>query len=239
MSLGKRWVTTGWGDEHNVTHHYHTLFSQPPWNATSTHHDPQRLAMRIHHHDRGMVMTAHEHPRAPSTTINKWRWWPTGHEDPPPWLTSAHEQPQGTTPTINKWPQGETRAEGDLQGMWQNQSAFRSPPAHPSIHAQMNGDTHVVVTVHMIQVSNATPLPLSFFNTRRRGHIAISGMANNNWRTMMTTHTWTITTHTRTMTTMIHGRTTTDGVHMNNDDNGTWTNNDRWHRLTTTWCING
>jgi len=177
MSLGKCQVTTGWGDEHDVTCHYHTLFSQPPRNATSAHHD------------RGMATTTHEHPRAPSTTINEWRWWPTGHEDPPPWSTSAHEWPQGTTPTVDEWPWGETRAEGDPQGMWQNQSAFRSPPAHPSIHAQMNGDTHVVVTVHRIQVSNATPLPLSFFNTRRRGHVAVSGMANNNRWTTTTTHT--------------------------------------------------
>jgi len=228
MSLGKRQVTTGWGDEHDVTCHYHTLFSQPPRNATSAHHDPQRLATRIHHHDRGMATTAHEHPWAPSTTINERRWWPTGHENPPPRSTSAHE-----------WPRGETRAEGDPQGMWQNQSAFRSPPAHPSIHAQMNGDTHVIVTVHMIQVSNVTPLPLSFFNTRRRGHVAISGMANNNRWTTMTTHTWTITTHTQTMTTMIHRWTMTDGVHTNNDDNGTRTNNDGWRRLTTTWCVNG
>ena len=84
MSLGKRRVTTGWGDEHDVTHHYHTLFSQPPRNATSTHHDPRQLAMRIHHHDRGMATTTHKHPRVPSTTINERRWWPTGHEDPPP-----------------------------------------------------------------------------------------------------------------------------------------------------------
>jgi len=150
-------------------------WQRPPTNIhgcpapPSMNGDDGPLATRTHHHDQ-QVHT-------------------NGHKGPPPPSTSTHERPQGTTPTINEWPQGETRAEGDPQGMWQNQSAFRSPPAHPSIHAQMNGDTHVVVTVHTIQVSNATPLPLSFFNTRRRGHVAVSGMANNNRRTTMTTHT--------------------------------------------------
>jgi len=127
MSLRKRRVTTGWGDKHDVTRHYHTLFSQPPQNATSAHHDPWRLAMRIHHHDRGMATTAHEHPRVPSTTINERRWWPTGHEDPPPRSTSAHEWPQGTTPTVDEWPRGETRAEGDPQGMCRTSLHFDPP----------------------------------------------------------------------------------------------------------------
>jgi len=117
----------------------HSLLA-PPRNTMSAHHDHQWLAMRIHHHDRGMVMTTHKCPQAPNTMIDEQQRWPTGHKDPPPWLTSTHEQPWGTTPTIDEWPRGETRAEGDPQGMWQNESAFWSPLAHPSIHAQINAD---------------------------------------------------------------------------------------------------
>jgi len=237
MSLRKCRVTTGWGDKHDVTCRYHTLFSQPPRNATSTHHDPRRLATRIHHHNRGMAMTTHEHPRAPSTTINEWQWWPTGHEDPPPRSTSTQNGHKGPPPPSTNGHEGRPE-QRETRKVCGRTSLHFDPPwlTLPSMLRWM------VIPMSLSTRSRWAMWLLSpspSLTQEDGGHITVSGMANNNHRTTMTTHTWTITTHTWTTTTTIHGRTMTDGIHTNNNDNSTRTNNNRWHRLTMTWCVNG
>ena len=93
-------------------------YKDPPPRSRNSDDRPQ-MSMGAQHHHQQTATIAHW-PQGPTTTINK--------------------RPRGTTPTVDEWPQGETQAEGDPQGMWQNKSAFWSPPAHPSIHAQINGN---------------------------------------------------------------------------------------------------
>ena len=133
--------TFQWGEVMNAMSHIATpLFSQPPWNTTSAHHNHRQLATKTHLQVR-WTMTR---PlvwlisMVPITRINKWPPEPITPIDqcPPPGLINGHDQPpttmidewqQGPTTTIDEWSQVPTmtHSHGSMG------TSFDKPPRVP------------------------------------------------------------------------------------------------------------
>ena len=105
--------TSQWGEMTNTMSNITTpLFSQPPQNTTSTHHNYRWLAMKTHlqvwrtmirptnvhgaHYQDWQTATRahHHHQQVPTSRINEWPWVPT--------TTNSHG---AIGPSFNKWPQ--------------------------------------------------------------------------------------------------------------------------------------
>jgi len=107
-----------------------------------------------------MAMTTHTPSPLPRTTIVR-----------PPSTTTAHANNNDNSTSPAQWMDSD-----DL--------------AHPSLcHVVQMVMTHVVVTVHINPGEQyLTPLPVSFFHTRSRGHVTTGDMATDNeW---LTTSRW-------------------------------------------------